>query len=397
MRKIYFPPFVFFVAFLFLGIFPQDAEAIVAWAKKYNVDCSTCHSVGQSTLNPVGQDFLRHGHMMSDDEIVTDLNKLLSFNTKIRFHDSNAPGRNSTFEAHAFSIYTGGMLSSHFSYFTEMYLYENRGKTSGAANEDFGRSKLADAYLMFTSHPSSDTYTTFRFGQISSSQMQLFWGVGPRYTETRNYLVNNSTVSPNTYRPFMRNFGAEIAQTVNNFHAALAVLNGTGSSPTNSTDNNESKDLYATVDYSLGNQGSAVGIYGYKGKGLVTPSSGSPWENKFSRAGMFGRWIKGATSVTSAFAKGTEQLNVRNLKANNLGLLLEVDRELNDKVALFGRYDYFDPNRSKSGDHLSGPMFGANYRLFDQGRMTFEYHKQGKSVAGQSKPWECRLELAFMF
>lgn len=386
------------LAGLFVFANASNAWAIAAWAKKYNVDCSACHAVGQSTLNPLGQDFLRRGHRMSDDETAKNWNELFSINTKLRFHDSNAIGRNSTFEAHAFSVYTGGVLSDHFSYFTEMYLYENRGKTTGAVNEDFGRSKLADAYLMYTSHPNGGAYTTVRFGQISSSQMQLFWGVGPRYTETRNYLVNNSTVASNTYRPFMRNFGAEVAQTVNNLHAAFAVLNGTGSSPTNSIDNNESKDVYGTVDYSLGGQGSAIGVYGYKGRGLIIPVGSSSWENEFSRVGLFGRWVNGPLSVTSAVTKGTEQLDAKNSRANNLGLLLETDYELTDKVAVFGRYDYFDPNQLKLNDHLGGPMFGTNYRLFDTGRMTFEYHKQGKWVpVGQSKPWECRLELAFMF
>ena len=223
MKKIGSASLIFAAVLLFFLILSRNVEAIPAWANKYNIDCSTCHGVGQSTLNLVGQNFLRRGHRMSEDEVITDLNKLFSINTKLRFHDSNAIGRNSTFEVHAFSIYTGGMLSSHFSYFTEMYLYENTGKTSGPADSAY-HSKLADAYLMYTSHPTSDTYTSVRFGQISSSQMQLFWGVGPRYTETRNYLVNNSAVSPNAYKPFMRNFGVEIAQTVNNFHAAFAVL-----------------------------------------------------------------------------------------------------------------------------------------------------------------------------
>lgn len=396
MRKNHSFSVISFIAFLIFAALPQDAEAIAAWAKKYNVDCSACHSVGQSTLNPFGQDFLRRGHRMPDDDILLELDKLFSVNTKIRIHDSNAVGRNSTFELHALSIYTGGVLSRHLSYMIEEYLYENTGRTSGPADSAY-HSKLADAYLMYTSHPSSNSYMTARVGQISSSQMQLFWGVGPRYTETRNYLVNNSAVSPNTYKPFMRNFGAEVAQTVKNLHAAFAVLNGTGTSFTNSIDNNESKDFYGTVDYYLGSQGSAVGVYGYKGKGLITPSSGSTWENEFSRAGLFGRWVNGATSVTSAVTRGTEQLNVQNLKANNLGLLMEVNRELNDKVVVFGRYDYFDPNQSKASDNLNGPMLGANYRMFDQGRMTFEYHKQGKPVSGQSKPWEYRLELSFMF
>ena len=393
MRKLGFIVGFVFLVFLFA---PQNAEAIPAWAKKYGTDCSFCHRVGQSNLNTIGQDFLRRGHRMSEDEVVAELDKLFSINTKLRVRDSNASGYNSTFEVHAFSVYTGGMLSSHFSYFTEMYLYENTGKNSGSADSAY-HSKLADAYLMYNSNPNKDNYTAVRLGQLSPSQMQLFWGVGPRYTETRNYLVNNSAVSPNTYKPFMRNFGAELAQTIGNFHGAVGILNGTGTSFTNSVDNNESKDLYATIDYSLGFEGSAAGVYGYKGKGLVTPSNSNPWENEFSRIGLFGRWVSGPLTITTAATKGKEQLDSKNTKSNNLGLLLEGDYELNDKVALFGRYDYFDPNQSKSDDQLSGPMFGVNYRMFDQGRMTAEYHKQGKWVSVGGKPWEYRLELAFIF
>lgn len=177
----------------------SDAQAITAWARKYDLDCSTCHAGPMYKLTPLGAEFLRRGHRMAEDETVTDLSKLISVNTKLRFNDSNAAGRPSSFEVHAFSLYTGGMLSSHVSYFTELYLYENTGRTTGAVNSDLGRGKLADAYLLVNTKPGADTYTTFKFGQISPSQMLIYWNVGPRFSETRPYIVNNSQVAPNTY------------------------------------------------------------------------------------------------------------------------------------------------------------------------------------------------------
>lgn len=389
------------ISALFVGftclVFTPRAEAITAWAKKYNLECSTCHNGAAGKLTPVGADFLRRGHRVANDEVVTDLSNLLSVNTKLRFRDSNAAGRNSTFEVHALSIYTGGTLSSRFGYFTEMYLYENTGKTSGPADSAY-HSKLADAYLMYTSHPEKDTYTTVKFGQISSSQLSVYWNVGPRYSETRPYVVNNSAVSPNGYKPFMRNFGVEVGQTVGSFHGAFGVLNGTGASFTNSLDNNESKDLYTTADYVLDDQGSAMGVYGYRGRGLVVPSSGSSWENNFHRVGVFGQFVRGSLNFTGVVTRGGEQLTFNNVRADNLGLLAEVDYKLSDGLTVFSRYDYFDPNQSKTNDQLSGPVLGYNYKLFDTGRMTFEYHKQGKWVStGQSKPWECRAEISFMF
>lgn len=374
------------------------AEAITAWSRKYNVDCSTCHAGPMYKLSPMGAEFLRRGHRMADDEPVTDLAKLVSINTKIRFNDSNAAGRNSSFEVHAFSLYTGGMLSKHVSYFTEFYLYENTGRSTSAVNSDLGRGKLADAYILFNTNPEKSTYTTFKVGQISPSQMLIYWNVGPRYAETRPYIVNNSQVAPNSYRPFIRNFGAEVAQTINNFHAAGGVLNGTGTNVTNSIDNNESKDLYGTVDYVLDNQGSAIGVYGYRGKGLVTPSTGAAWENEFHRIGSFGQYSRGEMTVTGAVTQGREQINVSGPKIDNRGYLLEADYNITDKVAMFGRYDYFDPNTDVPKDDINGPVLGTTYRFFDLGRVVFEYHKQGKpSASGTSKPWEYRFELAFMF
>jgi len=384
--------------FLIVAFLPADASAITAWARKYKLDCSACHSGPMYKLTPMGAEFLRRGHRMADDEPTINLAELISVNTKLRVHDSNAAGRNSTFEVHAFSLYTGGAIAKRWSYFAEFYMYENTGRTTAAVNADLGRSKLADAYLMFTSTPEKTTYTTVKLGQISPSQMLIYWNVGPRYTETRPYIVNNSTVAPNTYRPFVRNFGIEVAQTVSDFHAAIGVVNGTGSSVTNSIDNNESKDFYGSADYVLDDQGSAFGVYGYKGKGLITPTTGATWENPFHRVGVFGQYVKGPLNLTAAFTRGTEQVNAAGLETDNLGGLFEADYVITEKVAVFGRYDYFDPNKDVDHDHLSGPVFGTTYRFFELGRAVFEFHKQGRRPAnGSAKPWEYRLEVAFMF
>lgn len=377
---------------------PEKAHAIKAWATRYGVDCAVCHQGPLYKLTPVGTDFLRRGHRLTTEDTETPkLDDLFSVNTKLRAHDSNAPGRNSTFEVHAFSIYTGGAISRRFSYFTEMYLYENTGKTSGATNGDFGRGKLADAYLEFNTLPSHSSYTTVKFGQVSPSQPLIYWNVGPRYSETRPYIVNNSAVAPNTYRPFMRNFGLVVAQHVKGLHAELGILNGTGSSPTNSIDNNESKDFFGTLDLEIGNSGSAIGVYGYKGRGLVTPATGPTWENEFHRYGAFGQFTHGKVNITGVVTRGEEQLTAQNVRARNLGLLGEFDFSPAEKLALFARYDYFDPNTGKENDHQNGPVLGTSYRLLDSGRVTFEWHKQGKYSATTPKPWEYRLELAYMF
>lgn len=147
---------------------------------------------------------------------------------------------------------------------------------------------------------------------------------------------------------------------------------------TNSIDNNEAKDVYGTVDYVLDSQGSAVGVYGYRGKGLVTPATGSAWDNEFHRLGVFGQYVYGSLNLTGAVTTGREQITAAGARTKNFGGLAEVDYSLNDKVAVFGRYDYFDPDRDRDDDHLNGPVLGATYRFMELGRASFEFHKQGR-------------------
>jgi len=56
----------FFAATLFL-IFPRDAEAVSQWARKYKVDCTTCHTAFPR-LNHFGEKFMQAGFQWPDDE-----------------------------------------------------------------------------------------------------------------------------------------------------------------------------------------------------------------------------------------------------------------------------------------------------------------------------------------
>lgn len=108
---------------------PPSAEAIPAWARRYDVDCSSCHVGGGWKLNRMGQDFLRYGHRFEGDSTKdTGFGDYNSFGYKFRFNGGNK--KIESFEQHAFSIYTGGPLGGGFSYFAELYLHENSGKNN---------------------------------------------------------------------------------------------------------------------------------------------------------------------------------------------------------------------------------------------------------------------------
>src|SRR3989338_510414 len=135
--------------------------------------------------------------------------------------------------------------------------------TGNSDFSDFGRTKLADAFLQYT-YGDEKKFTTARFGQISP-QLLYIHGTGGRFGKDRAMALT-STLGSTNYKPFQRNYGAEVSQFYKGFMGTVGVLNGTGGSLFNVVDTNSYKDVYATLDYEFNKEGSIVGLYGYHGK-----------------------------------------------------------------------------------------------------------------------------------
>lgn len=117
-----------------------------------------------------------------------------------------------TFEAHAFSIYSGGALDKGFSYFTELYFHENSGANTGAGDfGDYGRSKLAESYIQYT-RGSDSGFMTFRFGQIQPQILHIH-NMGARTSQGRPNLWSAKFNGDNAYTAFSRQYGVDAAGT----------------------------------------------------------------------------------------------------------------------------------------------------------------------------------------
>ncbi len=58
---------VFLLVLTLVAFFPQVSEAIPAYARKYEVTCSTCH-IAWPLLNKTGRDFKENGYKFITDE-----------------------------------------------------------------------------------------------------------------------------------------------------------------------------------------------------------------------------------------------------------------------------------------------------------------------------------------
>jgi hypothetical protein len=303
--------------------------------------------------------------MMANEEAGKfNLSDYASLTAKVRFNAQDS--KLSSFEQHAFSLYTGGALDKGFSYFAEMYFHENSGSNSGTSDfSDYGRSKLAEAFIQYT-YGGEDVYSTVRFGQILS-QLLYIHGTGGRLGQDRSSILKNS-IGSNPYKPFQRNYGIELSQKLNSLNASVGVVNGTGGTLFNTLDNNSFKDIYATVDYEFDSNGSVIGVYGYNGQ---YPMSG--FDDNFYQFGPMFNFLSDKLTVSGVYLQGMNTKNKAFDKQYSRSLYLELGYKLlNDVLTPYARYDYINSD-TESTTETKGPVLGLVWRPYTYGRFVGEY------------------------
>jgi hypothetical protein len=401
-------------AALFASIRP--ALAIPAWTRKYNVDCGSCHVAGFK-LSRMGQDFLRSGHQMAGWEESKSIDGHVSVAQKSRFNwaktqvdGETKPGsKTNSFEQHALSLYMGGPLEKNWAYFAELYWHENSGATSGSSDlNDYGRSKLADAYLQYFHRTADDVYTSARFGQFSPLLLHLH-GVGARLSQDRPYVINSGTIGDNPYKGFVRQYGLELSQYYRGFNVAAAVMNGTGAKLFNRVDNDLKKDVYATADYTFDDQGSILGVYGYMGHYPLRTDNAVKYAgyDDFNQLGVLGNFTRKEGALVGALFTGNNEYSLTNevaapadtadtkIEQKSLGYYAELQiYGLHANVQPFIRYDFWDPDTDVDDNEVSGPLFGINWRALDWGRLVVHYQIL-KTEKGNSALDETRHSVTF--
>jgi hypothetical protein len=362
----------------------RPSAAIPAWSRKYKVDCSDCHVAGFK-LTKTGQNFLRAGHKMGSGAEDMNLSDYVSVAQKIRFTQSQTDRKDglvtaqaNTFEQHALSLYMGGPLDEHWSFFAEMYWHENSGATSGASDfNDFGRSKLADAYLQYIGRQNETAFFSARFGQFTPYLLHLH-GAGARLSQDRPYVINSGYPlgGDNPYKPFSRQYGLELSQSVNNLTITGAVVNGTGGAQSNRVDNDLRKDFWGTADYSFDDFGSMLGVYGYMGHyplHLDLPAAYRSGDD-FNQVGLLGNLTRKQGALLGAYFQGKDEFTpiaqATKTSQKSQGYYIEGQLyTLHPRFAPYVRWDFWDVDKDVDKNEVQGPLLGVSWRAFDAGRL----------------------------
>lgn len=382
--------------------------AVPAWSRLTGANCSACHATPTWQLTPMGLDFLKNGHRQDATKVEPKDQKLdnyISLVWKGRAYgdtlDSQKTGLSNTqkpatnFEQHSFSLYTGGALADRFSYFTELYLNENTGSTSGAnvVQGDAARKKLAEAFIQYNQPINKDLFLAVRAGEILPGILHVF-GVGARSAEQRATVLNDQLAgSTNTFRPFSRQQGVDftLASRHSETSFTVGVVDGSSTAVTNSIDADNHKDWYASVLWSFDKNQSAVGLYHYDGQftNYATQndfSTAFQYDNKFKKDGLLARFIRDNFRVVGAYFLGEETMNLGGTKTKNKGYYGLVDYNFTDGFGAYARLDYLDPNKDLSNNETKQALLGLNGMLYQSdksgARWNFEYSEKETYLNG---------------
>jgi hypothetical protein len=366
---------------------PVTALAVPAWSRSEATACSSCHATPTWQLTNVGLSFLKNGHRSEPfkyNKSAQKLDNYISLLWKYRaYHDrlddartgnANVQRPKTNFEQHSFALYTGGPLSERFSYFTEIYLSENTGATSGPniSQGDASRKKLAEAFLQYN-HPldigPKDSFLAVRVGEIVPDIVHTF-GVGARSAEQRSIPLNDALPgNSNTWRPFSRQQGFDVTLNSGHIEATAGLVNGSDTSTTNSIDADNHKDWYLSGLYTLDENDSAVGVLHYNGKfsNYTTKQDFSTallFKNDFHRTGVMGRFIRDNWRLVGTYWMGEETANAAGAKAKNRGYYGLIDYNFSERFGTYLRYDHLDPNYNLSRNETSMVLLGLNGLLY---------------------------------
>ena len=360
---------IFWVAVtaLLVGQFPiSTSHAIPAWARRYNADCSLCHTMVPQ-LNTVGHKFRRLGYRMPDEfdsqqvhlsaEELTKFTNYFSARGRTRVvysKSSGSRGRLSFSEDTQpnVTLFYAGPVTRNLSFFFE-FPFEPAGELEvGQMTFNLGK---------------SDGFFFSRIGQFHQFS-RVGFGALDRPISLSNAQVFNVMV--NGFRPRLDNVGVEVGYSWGHLTGLVQVTNGiktTGGAANEGLDPNNHKDVGVLLEYLIPHHTASVSLlYVYGQAPTPTDSEGTAvlgaGNTKYNRAYAFAdytfesiglrpivgggigsdnQFITNIGQGTTGTAGGAALLTAAN--STSWFTFLELDQKILDTLYASARFDYNDP------------------------------------------------------
>jgi hypothetical protein len=399
MKKLTVWLFLFFTFFGFYFM-SKKSWAIPNFARKYDVECSLCHTVVPK-LTPTGFRFRSAGFRMPDElneKQKGDFKLGDYFSARIQVRedvkqtkegDSSQTSNQLTF--HEFTFYPlAGAFAKHFSSLVEM---------SFASEET---AEIENAYLR-VNWGKPESYFSVRGGIFHP-----FEGFGasdrPMSLSRPLFQTNQAIYDQNTYFKIwgFDQAGIELGYSYKDSYFRLAAFNGINSEgePAQGGDLQKSddspsynnKDIQFTFTQLLGDSGAGFGAYLYHGSiDLPIGNSNMLWKNTFNRFALYANYeVNEKLNFLAGYAGGNDHKydllsnTLSNDTFSNNGYFVEGDYIFNEFMGAGMRYGWFDPSGDINDNEQHAITAFINAPLNNGVQFIAEY--QNKSVKQGSLP-----------
>lgn len=408
---------------LLVGLAPlKSAQAIPAYARKYDADCSMCHTV-YPRLNPVGHKFRRLGYRMPEEfdnrevtlsaESLKRLSNYFSARGRARgtYANSNDDPDDFDLEMHDVTLFYTGPVTRNIGFFFELPFEPEEGNAFlevGQINLVFGQSN------------------NFFFSRIG--QVHQFSRVGYGGLDRPIGLANPRVfdVRVNGFRPRHDGVAVEGGWSNGNFTGLVQITNGiqaTGGSVLDNEDPNNHKDLAALFEYVVPDKDSSLSllyVFGQAptpltdadGDGAVDDTIPGATNAKYNRFYAFADYtfeplglkplIGGGLGFDNQFITGLGSTGAALVSANtnrSYFIFAELDQRLRDNLYAVARLDIDDvTNQAEAAGATRRTWMGSGGLVwsFQQFlRLSGEY--QAVDNAAQAVDHQARLEAQFNF
>jgi len=351
----------------------QSAQALPSFARHEQVSCQLCHT-RMPEMNDEGRAYLLRGLRESSAGTTKAATQpTLGEPTPIQWSNylslvahpglSFAKGAREQITSGGFDLVAAGPLDQHW---------------SGVVNPSFDTAgntvSFPLAYGQYTTS-GEEKFWTVRAGQFTPFALFLNQGGGPSMTLSTPTVLSNSATTGNTWTPTTPLQGIELgAVDLPHGSAYLGVAQpNLGPTPEPNT------DLYASVEYLLGQTKDSVTAFGYWGNATLMPAANVTVHKHFDRVGGFANvYFPNSKIVAGYLTGGDRDVNGDSLNSNGYFLLGEYLPT--DRLGLYARYDHLNQGLPGGGSQtLEGPTLGVTWWAQSQIRLTTEAQIQNQT------------------
>ncbi len=363
-------------------------QAIPAFARQFNAECSMCHTPVPPRLNNLGITFKRLGYRLPDaddqgrlilkDKPSQSLLENFSLIGDIRLEKFR--GKPTPVSMHEVELVGGGTAGPHLSFSTEV---------AWEAGE-FSLDRFDGQVLL--GRPQANF--TARFGQVAPLLWDKFGS--QRLGVSRASLLNRRVPVGAFvgYRPRDPQEGVELGVNLTKLGEAggamkstflsVGLYNGLTQAGNDLGENNGSKDVLAQVLHLWG-ETNTIGTLWYRGK--ATDIGTQAFDDTYTRFGVFGNYgLEHGTDVVGGFMTGNDEATDSTIGTiSSRSWFLELNQTIAPKTAAFVRYDRFEPRRPEASVIVRGATVGVASQVFNNLLLTGEYtgQKVGTKTRGR--------------